>query len=372
MSAMLFLSSACNKKSTKNPLEQGFKRQANIVYAKGFDIQHFKTYKKLIIRNPYPQASEHFEYILDSKPYKKESDNSVKTIRTPIQEIVVTSTAHIPMLELLGEEKSLVGFQNTKYISAEKTRKRIDSGYVKELGNKATINTEVLFELDPEVLIGFSVNKINKTYSFIERHGIPVILNGDWLEETPLGRAEWIKFFGVLFDKEKEANEIFVKIETNYLKAKAIASKTATKLTVLSGAVMNNDIWNLPAGNSFAAMLLRDANLNYLWKDTKGRGSLQLSFESVLEKAQDADLWIAPAYFSSKKQLLDANKHYKSFSTFKNNNIYTASAKTGITGGIIYYELGPTRPDLILKDLIKIANPELLPMYNLTFFEQMK
>ena len=297
---------------------------------------------------------------------------SLKTIQVPVKNIVVTSTTHIPMLELLGVEKSLVGFQDTNYISSEKTRKRIDSGFVRELGNEAAMNTEVLFELQPDVVIGFAMNSVNKTYNLIEKHGIPVIINGDWLEETPLGRAEWIKFFGVLFDKEKEADSLFRKIEQEYLAAIAIAKKVRNKPSILSGAIMRNDIWSLPAGESFVAQFLEDANVNYLWKDSKGKGSLQLSFESVLDKAQKADYWIAPGYFSSKAQLIENNPHYKNFTAFKTNNIYTASTKKGATGGVIYYELGPTRPDLILKDLIKITNPTLLPNYKLSFFEQMK
>ena len=297
---------------------------------------------------------------------------SLKTIQVPVKNIVVTSTTHIPMLELLGVEKSLVGFQDTNYISSEKTRKRIDSGFVRELGNEAAMNTEVLFELQPDVVIGFAMNSVNKTYNLIEKHGIPVIINGDWLEETPLGRAEWIKFFGVLFDKEKEADSLFRKIEQEYLAAIAIAKKARNKPSILSGAIMRNDIWSLPAGESFVAQFLEEANVNYLWKESKGKGSLQLSFESVLDKAQNADYWIAPGYFSNKAQLIENNPHYKNFSAFKTNKIYTASTKKGVTGGIIYYELGPTRPDLILKDLIKITNPDVLPNYKLSFFEQMK
>jgi iron complex transport system substrate-binding protein len=266
----------------------------------------------------------------------------------------------------------LVGFQNTKYISSEKTRQRIDSGFVKELGKEASMNTEILFELEPDLVVGFSMNKTNKTYNLIEQNGIPVIINSDWLEETPLGRAEWIKFFGVLFDKEKEADSIFKEIEANYLSAKKIALNSKERPTVLSGAIMSKDIWSLPAGESFVAQYLQDANVNYLWKDSKGKGSLSLSFESVFEKGQKADYWIAPGYFSSKEQMLGSNKHYVDFTAFQNNTIYTPSTKAGKTGGVIYYELAPTRPDLVLKDIIKITNPSLLPNYKLTFFEQMK
>ena len=115
---------------------------------------------------------------------------------------------------------------------------------------------------------------------------------------------------------------------------------------------MSKDIWNLPAGESFVAQFLEDANLNYLWKDSKGKGSLSLSFESVFEKGKDADFWIAPGYFSSKEQLLNSNKLYNKFTPFKNNKIYTPTTKKGKTGGVIYYELASTRPDLVLKDFL--------------------
>ena len=216
------------------------------------------------------------------------------------------------------------------------------------------------------------MDNYNKTFNLIEKHGIPVIINGDWREETPLGRAEWIKFFGALFDKEKLADSIFNTIEEDYLAAKLMVKEKTSHPTILSGAIMKNDVWSLPAGESFVAQFLTDANLNYLWKDTHGKGSLQLSFESVLDKGQFADYWIAPGYFSSKAQLLENNPQYQNFSAFKNNKIFTASTKRGVKGGVMYYELGPTRPDLILQDLIKITNPEILPNYTLTFFEQMK
>ena len=181
-----------------------------------------------------------------------------------------------------------------------------------------------------------------------------------------------LSFQVFLFDKEKQADSIFKEIENNYLDAKNIALKATRKQTVLSGAIMSKDIWNLPAGESFVAQFLKDANLNYLWKDSKGKGSLSLSFESIFDTGRNADFWIAPGYFSSKEQLLKSNKIYAEFEAFKNDRIYTPSAKKGKTGGVIYYELAPTRPDLVLKDIIKITQPQLLPNYQLTFFEKME
>ena len=344
----------------------------SIKYAKGFDIQHLNNYKKIIVTAPYPNAKEVFEYILLPKGKNIPIEiKSKKIIRTPIEKIVVTSTTHIPMLELVGEEHSLVGFPNLKYISSKKTRQRIANGSIKELGNDQDINTEVVLDLQPEVIIGFSMNSTNTPLSNIEKAGIPVLLNGDWLEETPLGRAEWIKFFGVLFDKEKEADSIFNAIEQQYKKAVEIAKDAKKSPTILSG-VLFKDIWNLPAGDSFVAQFLKDANTNYLWADTQGKGSLSLSFESVFDKGKTADFWIAPGYFSSIEQLKNANQHYAEFDAFKNRKIFSFANKKGENGGVLYYELAPVQPHIVLKDIIKATHPELLPNYQPFFLEKIK
>jgi len=359
----LFLFSSCNE-TKKQEIKES--KSTTIKYATGFDIVKSKNKTKLIVKMPYPGAKDYFEYTLSGT-----KSSSTNTIKTPVKSVVVTSTTHIPMLELLNIEDKLVGFPNSDYVSSKKTRELINNGKIKELGNEESMNTEVLLDLYPDLVIGFSLNSNNKMFSTIEKLGIPVVLNGDWLEETPLGRAEWIKFFGVLFDKEKEADSIFKVIEGNYIKAKQIAKKANYKPTMLSGGLFK-DIWNLPAGESYEATFLKDANTNYLWKDSKGKGSLAFNIENVFEKGKDAEIWISPSYFRSMEQLKKANDIYPKFTAFVNSNIYTFVNKRGEKGGISYYELSPARPDLVLKDLIKIAHPELLQDYKFTFYEKLK
>ena len=344
---------------------------STIKYATGFDIQHFDGYKKLIIKAPYPDAKEQLEYIIIEKEEIIPTIlKDLTIIRTPIEQLVVTSTTHIPMLELLEEENSLVGFPNTQYISSSKTRQLIANGDIQEIGKEENINTEVLLDLNPEMLVGFSMSSNNKMFENIEKAGIPVLLNGDWLEETPLGRAEWLKFFGVLFNKENQADSIFNIIEKEYNDAVLIAKAAKSRPTILSG-VQFKDIWNLPAGESFVAKFLKDANTNYLWSETSGKGSLALSFESVFEKGQQANIWIAPGHYNSYSQLEEANQHYTQFDAFTSKKIYSFNNKTGENGGVIYYELAPIQPHIVLKDIIKITHPELLPNYTPYFLEQL-
>lgn len=344
-------------------------------YAKGFSVKDYGTYKILEIINPWPKADKRYQFALlnknhDANFWHIEKARFDAAIDIPVKKLVVTSTTHIPALELLNEEQTLIGFPGTDYVSSEKTRTRIDNKLVRELGKNEGINTEVLLELQPHVVIGFGIDGKNRTFETIKKSGIPVIFNGDWVEESPLAKAEWIKFFGVLFNKEKEADSIFNAIEKNYLEAKVLAKNIKNKPTVLSGA-MHNDIWYLPNGTSTEAQLLKDANANYLWSDSEGTGSLSLNFETVYLKAKDADIWISPSNYINKKALKNANAHNAMFRAFQNNNIYSTINTTGKSGGILYFEQGITRPDLVLKDLIKICHPELLKNYDLYFFKHL-
>jgi len=284
---------------------------------------------------------------------------------------VVTSTTHIPSLEMLNAQQSLVGFPNLDYISSPSTRTLIEKGSIKELGKNEDINTETLIDLAPDVVVGFAVDGNNTTFSTIAKTGIPVLYNADWTETHPLGKAEWIKFFGALYGKEKEADSIFNKIKTDYLAAKKMAAEATTQPTVLSGA-MYKDIWYLPQGDSWAARFIADANGNYLWQNTEGTGSIAANLETVLEKGQNADFWIGPGQFTSLQQMTDFHSVYSEFDAYKNNNVYSFTTKTGATGGVVYYELAPNRPDLVLKDIIKMLHPELLKNHELYFFSKLQ
>lgn len=366
---------SCKNDQTKQLVETVESNQLELKYAKGFSIKNYSTYKILEIKNPWPKAEKHYRYVLISKK------NAAKTtfikneydgiIINPIKKIVVTSTTHIPALELLNVEQTLVGFPGTDFISSEKVRTHINNKRIRDLGKNESINTEILLELNPNVVIGFGIDGNNKTFETIKNSGISVIYNGDWVEESPLAKAEWIKFFGVLYNKEKEADSIFDSIEKNYLEAKLLAKNVKTQPTILSGA-MHKDVWLLPNGTSTEAELLKDANVDYLWKDSKGTGSLKLSFESVYVKAKEADIWLSPSSYSSFESLKNGNEHHTEFKAFKNGNIYSFTNTTGTSGGVLYYELGMTRPDLVLKDIIKICHPELLIDYKPFFFKPLE
>ena len=368
---LLLLFTQCKENKTENANSES-KVQNQVLFAKGFSIWKYSGFSVLKVNNPWPKANKNYTYILKEKNgIIPDSLKQFTVIEVPIKTIIVTSTTHIPSLEMLGVENSLVGFPHLDYISSEKIRARIQAGKVKELGNNHDLNTEFILDLSPSVLIGYGIDNNNPILDNLKKSGLKVMFNGDWNEETPLGKAEWIKFFGALYGLENKSNAIFSAIALDYKKTLEMAKKTSVKPTIMAGAIYE-DQWYLPKGDSWACYFLKDANANYLWSDKKGTGSLSLSFENVLEKAQNADFWIGPGQFTSLKEMEATNKHYKQFKAFQDKKIYSFSTKKGKTGGVLFYELAPNRPDLVLKDLVKIVHPELLPTYELTFFEQLK
>lgn len=369
----VFLFFACKQKNetTENPSQQTADT-IRVEHAKGFSIEDYRNYKILKVKNPFPDSDKTYTYLLERKG--KEAPGNIKydaKISIPVEKMVVTSTTHIPALESLEEEKSLIGFPHLDFISSPKTRNLIQQKKVAELGENENLNMEVLLSLQPEVVVGFAMKENDKTYANISRSGIPVIYNGDWNEQNPMGKAEWIKFFGALFDKDQKAAEVFDQIKAGYQEAKELTKNVEHRPSVLSGA-MYKDIWYLPGGKSWVSEFIDDAGGKYMYRDNQDTGSLSLSFESVFEKSKDADIWIAPSGFSSYQEMSSNSKHYNQFKAFQERQVYGYTQVKGETGGVLYFELAPNRPDLVLKDLINIFHPELLPNYENTFYKELE
>ena len=361
-----FLLVSCKKNETtevaKSPIAKN-----SIEYASGLSIVKQEGYSVVTVTNPWPNANKKFTYILKEKEGKvPDSLQAYTTINVPLETVVVTSTTNIPYLEMLDVENKLVGFPHTDYISSEKTRILIDKGIVKNVGQNEKLNIEQLIDLAPDLIVTFGVDNNNPMLDNLKKSGLNVMIQADWMEQSPLGKAEWIKLYGALFGKEDKAKELFDKIVESYNQAKKLVAEKPATTTVLYGS-MYEDVWYVAKGNSWVAQFMKDAKSNYLWADLKGTGSEGLSFEKVLDKAKTANVWIASGSFLTLAELEKANPHYSEFDAFKNKSIYTLESKFGATGGTIYYELSPSRPDLVLKDYIKIFHPDLLPSYEFTF-----
>lgn len=371
---LIFVLASCTEKTTAPATVKGI--PVPITYAQGFLLTNYDDYQLLAITKAFPNSTDtlHYALIKATTPASVKArltKQNIPTVQVPIRRIVVTSTTHIPSLEMLEEEASLVGFPNLDYISSTLSRKRIANNYIKELGQNESIHTEVLLELAPEAIVSFGVEGENKSLEVAQKAGIPVLYNGDWVEQDPLGKAEWIKFFGALYAKNEMAERLFAEIEKDYNATKLLAQDVPHRPSVLSGA-MYKDVWYLPKGDSWPAKLIADAGGNYLWADTQGTGSLSLSIESVLDQGQAAQYWIAPAQYKNYTAMRQASSVYAHFDAFKNKQVYTFAAKTGATGGLLYYELAPNRPDLVLKDMVHYLHPNLLPDYEPFFFSALE
>ena len=370
----LLLCLSCKEKTVKLPSEQ--KAEAQIRYAQGFQIDKRSDDITVIrVASPWPGADRELRYALIKReklavtPLNLEEFDAV--IPVPVTRIIATSTTHIPPLEALGVAQSLVGFPDTKYISSPQARELIEQGKMADIGSNETLNTEMTMALEPELVIGFTINGDNPAYQTLKRAGIPVVYNGEWTETTPLGKAEWLKFYGPFFGKEVEAAAEFDKIEKEYASARQLVQNAENQPLVLSGALYK-DVWYLPAGESWAAQFISDAGATYLWSDTPGTGSLSLGIEAVLAKGKEALFWVSPSEYTSYTEMAAGSRHYGQFRAFKEQNVFTFARTKGPTGGLLYYEQAPIKPHEVLKDLIAIFHPEILPERELYFFKPLK
>ncbi|MFN7260124.1 MAG: ABC transporter substrate-binding protein [Cyclobacteriaceae bacterium] len=340
-------------------------------YAQGFKVTIVGNSKLVEVKQPYQNATSGYQYLLVPKgEVPPTHDETTQVITVPVENIVCTSTTHIPLLDYINETEKLIGFPTTDYISSEKMRKRIDQGKVKDLGIDKGMNIEMLYTLKPSLVMGYTMTKDLGQLKKIQELGTPVVINAEYLEKHPLGRAEWIKFMALFFGKEKEADSVFAEIEKEYLSTQQLVNEVKTKPTVLSGIVYG-DAWFMPGGQNYAAKLLKDAGCEYLWASDSTSGFLQLSVESVYARAKEADLWIGVGSFKKLEEIKATEERYALFKPFKEQQVYSYDARKGAKGGSEFLELGYLRPDLILKDLVKIAHPELMPSYDLFFHKKL-
>ncbi|MBX2900621.1 MAG: ABC transporter substrate-binding protein [Cyclobacteriaceae bacterium] len=366
--ACCMVGASCTPKKITAPATSGI--QLN--YATGFSVHSVGNIHQVKILSPYAGAKEAYTYLLvPATEVVPEHAADVTVIRTPIKSIVCTSTTHIPLLDYINQTEALIGFPTTDYISSEKMRARIDAGLITDLGIDKGMDLELLFTKKPDLVMGYTMTSDLGQLKKIQELGIPVVVNAEYLEPHPLGRAEWIKFMALFFNEQAKADSVFKQIEQEYLQTQALAATVNEKPTVLSGIVYGN-AWFMPGGNNYAARLLHDAGTRYLWADSPTNGFLEVSFESVYEKAHSADLWIGVGSFKTLEEIKQADARYALFAPYTTKQVYTYNARKGAKGGSEFLELGYLRPDLILKDLVRIAHPQLLPDYTLYFHEQLK
>jgi iron complex transport system substrate-binding protein len=200
--------------------------------------------------------------------------------------------------------------------------------------------------------------------------GISAAINAEFMEATPLGRAEWMKFTALFFNREAEVEKAFGKIEKRYSELSRVGRSTSVKPSVFTNNSWQG-LWHASGGKSFIAVMLADAGADYVWKDNPSERSIPLDFESVLERAQNADYWINTGVWNSQSDALSSDERYTLFSAFKNKTMYNHIGRVNEHGGNDYWESGVANPHLVLADLIKIFHPDLLPDHELYYYRKL-
>ncbi len=356
-----------------NPNQDYFPNKIKITHAKGLAVEYHKHYKVVTIKNPWQNAKTQFQYVLvQCGTPTPQGFNQAQVITVPINSIVSLSTTHLPHLAKLGVVDKLIGVSNIKQVNTPEVVEKIKAGNISQVGNNSNVDIEKLLSLNPDLVTTFGTgNSQTDSYSKLTEAGLKVGINAEYMEDTPLGRSEWLKFTALFFNQEAKAEKIFNQIVNRYTQIAAKAQSVKNRPSVFVGFNFKGT-WFMPGGNSYVAKYLADAGGNYLWSDDKSNGSLPLSFEVVLERAANADYWLNFSQgWQSVKDLISEDNRYADFKAVKTGNLYNNNGRVNANGGNDYWEGGIINPDIVLADLIKILHPEILPKHQLFYYRKL-
>ena len=379
----LFLILSCGKSTKKKhvsksvvsdvQIDSSFYFKSNIKHAKGFKIELHEGYKELSVLDPWNKGKIFQKYYLIPRGAKEEinlpSDGQV--IEVPVRSIAALSSTQIGILNFLGVSDRIVAVSLPDRVFNVGLSERVKSGEVVGVGHNTTLDFERIVDLSPELVMVAGFMKISNDETKLIKAGLPVAFNIEWMESSPLARAEWSKFIAAFFNMEHRADELFTDLENRYSKVKSEISHINDKPDVISGYHYKG-IWYMPGGQSYLAQLLRDAKGEYCWFSDSTQGSIPLSFEVVLEKQSGSKIWFGPAHCQSLKEMKDLDERYTLFQAYKDGQVYSVTKRTNDKGANDYYESGVIQPDLLLKDVAKVLHPELFPDYELYFYQKLE
>ncbi|RAJ35526.1 iron complex transport system substrate-binding protein [Pedobacter cryoconitis] len=368
----LLLITSCKQNQSGQKHTSAKTGSATIKYAKGFNIDYYDDYKLVSIYSGMGPHADTVQYVLLAKGAKApEGFKKAQLIQIPVQSLIAMSSMHIALADFAGAANAITGLGSLQYVSSPTVRKNIAAGKVKEVGIDGTMNDEMLISMKPGLVMvmGSPDAKFSK-YETLTGAGVPVMLNSEWLETTPLGRAEWVKLMAALMDKEEYVNTKFDAVEKEYHRLAAIGKKAVTKPSLVCGMPYKGT-WYVPDGDSYMVQFLKDAGTNYKWANVHGKGSLPLNFETVAPVALQADFWLNVGTVDSKNDIKAIDSRYTDFKPFKDSHIFNFNKKVNDIGSNDYWESGAVNPQLILGDLIKIFHPGLLPDHQLVYYKQL-
>ncbi|MDX1671808.1 MAG: ABC transporter substrate-binding protein [Balneolaceae bacterium] len=346
--------------------------ETEIEYAEGFRLHYADTYKILQILNPFQHTTDTLTYVLvDRGAEPPDGFADAEVIEIPVRSVIVTSTTHIALLKMLEAEHVIRGIAGAEYVYDPEIRKGIEEEKIAAFRG-GEFNKEIALAIDPDLIMisGGQASQFD-SYRVLIDSGIEVVVNSEWLENTPLGKAEWVKMMAALLDREEIADEKFGQVSARY---RALLEKTDT--VQQKPLVINNlpykGAWFVSGGRSFTANFFRDAGGDYPWYGTESSGGLRLNFERVYEAGLRADVWINPGTAESKEDLLAVDTRFRDFRAFQTGRIYNNNRRVSPGGGNDFWESGTVHPERVLADLIRIFHPELLPDHTLYYYQKVE
>ncbi len=380
LSAVLIASSlyACQGSSQSKKQETvqqadslDFAFQTKLKYAEGFSVENHKDYKLISVMHPISkQVMARYITTLSQKLVPDSLKSLAEVVEVPAKSIACLSTTQLSGVEVLGLQDRLVGCASPQYVWDKKISERVAEGKTQSLGQGMNINVEQIIALSPSLLMQSFMEKLN-TDGKLTKAGITVLYNNEWKEANLLGRAEWLKFTALFFGKERKADSIFNQIEQNYLELKALASTAKNRPKVMYGYDYRGT-WYLPQNDTYVAQTLRDANAEFKGAG-EGNGSTPKSFEEIYDSFHESDLWLTTqGKVQTYEDFIKSNERYIDFRPAKIKQVCSNNKREKATGGNDYWESAICRPDLLLKDMVKVLHPELLPDYETTYWQHLK
>lgn len=351
-----------------------FPEKAEITDAQNFSVEYFNNYKVVTVEG----SVERYTYVLvqcgTPAPEGGAIPEGAQVVEVPVEGIVTLSTTYLPGLAQLGLVENLVGMDSFLYTSTPEVIERIEAGELLEVSPNFELNLELVLEADPDLVMTDDYNPGQITQ--LTDVGVVAAVNTDYLEVTPLGYAEWLKYIALFYNEEAQAETYFEEIVTAYEEVSALADDIPQEerpVVLWNSFATFDEAWSIPGTETYAGYLIEDAGGIIALGEEAGESRTLLSFEAVYEGALDADIWV-PGLFAinSLEDILAMDARYADFEAVQEGNVWNYDLDVNPNGGNNYFELGVIAPHLILEDLVAIFHPELLPDHEFTFFRQVE
>lgn len=330
----------------------------SLQFARNLSIAWCDGYVSVRIRDPWDTLRQRQHYVLVDRDAPLPADLPADgiLIRTPVERAVIYTSVHTAIAEQLGALDRVVGVCEPEYITSQVVLDRIAAGRITDVGLSTSPNTERIVDLGSDLIIASPFE--NSGYGNAEKLGIPIVEAADYMENHPLGRTEWVLFYGLLFGAREEAEAAFAQTRDRYFALRALAAGAPQRPTVVLERKYGNS-WAVPGGKSYIGTLHADAGADYLFRDVPGTNSTHLSFEEVYDRAGEAEFWLlkygdrTPMTYARLAAEYDPYSHFRAW---RERRIFACNTLTSS-----YYDDITLHPDWVLEDLIALYHPELLP-----------